>query len=46
MGAISLDTQWTRLLGTELSYQNDLYDYQNSGGNVRQPKLCRTVEPA
>ncbi len=46
MGAISLDTQWTRLLGTELSYQNNFYDYQNSGGNFLNPSLCRTVEPA
>ena len=38
-GAISLDTQWTRLLGTELSYQNDLYDFQNSGGNALNPSL-------
>lgn len=40
MGAIRLDTQWTRLLGTELSYQNDLYDYQNSGGTVGNPSYA------
>ncbi|HXR48799.1 MAG TPA: outer membrane beta-barrel protein [Candidatus Limnocylindrales bacterium] len=40
MGAITLDTQWTRLLGTELSYQNDLYDYQNSGGNFLNPSYA------
>ncbi len=39
-GAISVDTQWTRLLGTELSYQNNLYDYQNSGGNAATPSLA------
>ncbi|HLZ53630.1 MAG TPA: outer membrane beta-barrel protein, partial [Verrucomicrobiae bacterium] len=39
MGAISLDTQWTRLLGTELSYQNNFYDYQNSGGNGSNPAI-------
>ncbi len=39
-GAISLDTQWTRLLGTELSYQNNFYDYQNSGGNFITPSLA------
>ncbi len=32
-GTIIVDTQWTRLLGTEISYENNLYDYQNSGGN-------------
>jgi hypothetical protein len=37
IGSISLDTQWTRLLGTELSYQNNFYDYQNSGGNSAFP---------
>ena len=33
VGTITLDTQWTRLLGSELGYQNNFYDYQNSGGN-------------
>src|ERR1700744_1086685 len=28
---IKLDTQWTRLFGTSLHYNNDFYDYQNSG---------------
>ena len=28
---ISLDTQWTSLFGTSLSYGNDFYDYSNSG---------------
>ena len=37
-GTITLDTQWTRLLGTEISYQNNFYDYQNSGGN------CMTIQ--
>ncbi len=41
MGTISVDTQWTRLLGTTLSYQNNFYDYQNSGGNaVGTPSLA------
>ena len=43
-GTIILDTQWTRLLGTEISYENNLYDYQNSGGNgqrlVEAPSLA------
>jgi hypothetical protein len=38
-GAISVDTQWTPLLGTELSYQNNLYDYQNSGGDGSNPAI-------
>lgn len=39
-GSIAVDTQWTRLLGTELSYQNNFYDYQNSGGNAANPSLA------
>jgi len=39
-GTITLDTQWTRLLGTEISYENNLYDYQNSGGNFINPSLA------
>jgi len=31
-GSITLDTQWTPLLGTTFSYQNNFFDYQNSGG--------------
>jgi hypothetical protein len=42
-GMISLDTQWTRLVGTELSYQNNFYDYQNSGGNASNPSLAGTL---
>ena len=29
--SISLNTQWTRQLGTKLAYGNNLYHYQNSG---------------
>jgi hypothetical protein len=29
-----LDTQWTRELSTAVHYQNDFYDYQNSGAGV------------
>jgi hypothetical protein len=39
-GTIVVDTQWTRLLGTEISYENNLYDYQNSGGNFVTPSLA------
>lgn len=28
-GIATLDTQWTRLIGTEISYQNSLYHYSN-----------------
>jgi len=30
----TLDTQWTRELSTAVHYQNDFYDYQNSGAGV------------
>jgi hypothetical protein len=36
---IKLDTQWTPLFGTSLHYENDFYDYQNSGS----PNLVPTV---
>ena len=39
-GIITLDTQWTRLLGSELGYQNNFYDYENSGGNAGSPSLA------
>jgi hypothetical protein len=39
-GTITLDTQWTRLLGTEISYENNLYDFQNSGGTAVNPSLA------
>jgi hypothetical protein len=29
-GIVTLDTQWTRLMGTELSYDNSLYHYSSS----------------
>ncbi|MBW8864138.1 MAG: outer membrane beta-barrel protein [Verrucomicrobia bacterium] len=31
---ISLDTQWTKLFGTSLSYGNDFYSYENHGGTT------------
>ncbi len=36
----SLTTDWTRLLSTVFSYQNTLYNYQNSGGNAANPSLA------
>jgi len=39
-GSIALDTQWTRLVSTELSYENNFYDFQNSGGTAANPSLA------
>ncbi len=33
-GGVSLDTDWTRLFSTSLSYENGFYDYANSGTYV------------
>jgi len=33
-GTITLNTDWTRLFSTVLTYQNSFYDYQNSGATV------------
>lgn len=33
-GTLALDTDWTRLFSTTLSYNNGFYDYQNTGGFV------------
>lgn len=29
---VKLDTQWTRQFSTELTYENDFYDYENNNG--------------
>ena len=34
VGSIKLDTQWTRLLGSEFGYQNTFVDYQAHGFNA------------
>lgn len=39
-GNMSLNTQWTRLVSTTLSYENNYYDYQNSDGNAFTPSLA------
>ena len=39
-GTITLNTDWTRLFSTSLSYQNSFYDYRNSGGTVGDPSLA------
>ena len=33
-GTITLDGQWTRLLGSEVGYQNNFYDYENNANDV------------
>ena len=33
-GGIGLDTDWTRLFATSLTYENAYYNYSNSGANV------------
>jgi hypothetical protein len=33
-GGVELDTDWTRLFSTALTYENGWYDYQNSGAIV------------
>jgi hypothetical protein len=37
---ITLDTQWTREMSTQLHYSNDFYDYQAGGGNAFLPSLA------
>lgn len=37
---ITLNTDWTRLISTVLTYQNNFYDYQNSGGTALDPSLA------
>ncbi len=32
-GTMTIGTDWTRLFSTELGYQNNFYDYQNSGAD-------------
>jgi Putative beta-barrel porin 2 len=39
-GALTLNTQWSRLLGTSLVYENNFYDYQDDGGNAFNPSLA------
>ena len=39
-GTIDLNTTWTRLFSTKLSYQNTIYDYQNANGTAADPSLA------
>jgi hypothetical protein len=38
-GLISVDTDWTRLFSTTLSYNNGLFDYQDSGATLNSGTL-------
>jgi hypothetical protein len=42
--AASLRTDWTREFSTELSYQNSVYDYENSGGTALQPSYAGLLD--
>ena len=37
---INLNTDWTRLFSTSLTYHNSFYDYQNSDGTAANPSLA------
>ena len=39
-GALTLNTQWTRLASTTLSYENNYYMYQNSDGTLVNASLA------
>jgi len=42
---IALDTDWTRLFSTALSYGNNSYDYQQSGGYVPSGSVTGVLTP-
>jgi len=44
VGSIKLDTQWTRLLGSEFGYQNTFVDYQNHGGTAAAPSFSGLLD--
>ena len=44
VGSIKLDTQWTRLLGSEFGYQNTFVDYQNHGGTAAFPSFSGLLD--
>jgi hypothetical protein len=39
-GTLTLNTAWTRLFSTALNYQNNFFDYQDSGGTAANPSLA------
>jgi hypothetical protein len=43
-GTMTLSTDWTRLLSTELGFQDNYYHYQNSGGTGAQPSLAGILD--
>jgi len=43
-GAITLDTQWTRLFSTEIGYQNTYYNYDQHGGTGITPSLSGLLD--
>ncbi len=43
-GDITFNAQVTRLFGLEVGYNNSLYDYSDSGGNVISPSLSGTSD--
>jgi Putative beta-barrel porin 2 len=43
-GSIKLDTQWTRLLGSEFGYQNTFVDYQAHGGTAAAPSFSGLLD--
>jgi hypothetical protein len=44
VGSIKLDTQWTRLLGSEFGYENTFVDYQNHGGTAAAPSFSGLLD--
>ena len=40
--SVSLETEFTRLLGTEVAYSNSVFDYENTGPGSRSALLDRT----
>jgi hypothetical protein len=44
VGSIKLDTQWTRLLGSEFGYQNTFVDYQQHGGTAGAPSFSGLLD--
>jgi hypothetical protein len=43
-GNVVLNTDWTRLFSTALTYNNDFHDYQNSGGNAANPSQAGLLD--
>jgi hypothetical protein len=44
VGSLKLDTQWTRLLGSEFGYQNTFVDYQDHNGTVAAPSYSGLLD--